>query len=421
MPRKITVRGAAVGGAVLAATALPGGASGGERELPLGPRSIDEHRVSRLIAPGLRLTRIRRGRAGTGRAWRINVLTINPSILGGRVTAGRSGGRLFRLSRTSSMAGRLGALAGVNGGYYAPGQGPTRGDPIGALAIGGRLLSEPLADRVALLIPRVRGRRMRIARLRFAGALAAGGERRLIDGVNRVRGRIPACGGRGGDRPTQRPNPALICTDPSELIVFSRAHGSRTRTRGGHEVVVERGVVTAVRAGGDAPIPRDGIVLSGSGRAGRFLRRTCPLGSRPRVSLTMLSGRRRVRAADYAAILSAGPRLLRRGRVRIEARREGYRGATFQSFVLGRSPRTVVGLRRDGRVLLATVDGRQRRSVGVTLPEAARMLRALGATEAMNLDSGGSTTMVVGRRVVNRPSDPNGERRVGNGLFVVPR
>jgi exopolysaccharide biosynthesis protein len=45
-------------------------------------------------------------------------------------------------------------------------------------------------------------------------------------------------------------------------------------------------------------------------------------------------------------------------------------------------------------------------------------MKALGARDALNLDGGGSTAMVVRGRVVNRPSDPGGERRVGDGVFV---
>jgi Phosphodiester glycosidase len=58
--------------------------------------------------------------------------------------------------------------------------------------------------------------------------------------------------------------------------------------------------------------------------------------------------------------------------------------------------------------------------VGATLRESALVMRALGAREAVNLDGGGSTTMVVRGRVVNRPSDPGGERAVSDGLFVLP-
>jgi exopolysaccharide biosynthesis protein len=87
-------------------------------------------------------------------------------------------------------------------------------------------------------------------------------------------------------------------------------------------------------------------------------------------------------------------------------------------------PRTAVGIDRDtGRVLLLVVDGRSSRSRGYTLVELARMMRSLGAEEALNLDGGGSSTMAgTGRRggevkVLNRPSDGS-ERRVADGIAV---
>jgi len=68
------------------------------------------------------------------------------------------------------------------------------------------------------------------------------------------------------------------------------------------------------------------------------------------------------------------------------------------------------------------VDGRQpERSVGMTIAELAALLAELGAVEAINMDGGGSTTMVVRDKVVNSPSDPAGERAVGDALLVLPR
>ena len=85
----------------------------------------------------------------------------------------------------------------------------------------------------------------------------------------------------------------------------------------------------------------------------------------------------------------------------------------------GRNPRTGIGLDSSGRVLLVTVDGRQDRSVGMTLSEFADLFRYLGATSALNLDGGGSTTMWARGQVVNRISDPS-ERPVGSAILVVP-
>jgi Phosphodiester glycosidase len=87
-----------------------------------------------------------------------------------------------------------------------------------------------------------------------------------------------------------------------------------------------------------------------------------------------------------------------------------------------RNPRTGVGLRADGTLLLVTVDGRQPKySVGMTLVEFATEFVRLGAVLAMNLDGGGSTTMVVNGRVINRPATTDGaERGVSTAVLVLP-
>ena len=97
-------------------------------------------------------------------------------------------------------------------------------------------------------------------------------------------------------------------------------------------------------------------------------------------------------------------------------------------FATSRHPRTAVGIANDGRrLLLAVVDGRQNPySDGMTLRELATLMLALGARDALNLDGGGSTALVYADpdsaralRVANRPSDPTGERAVGNALAIV--
>jgi hypothetical protein len=91
------------------------------------------------------------------------------------------------------------------------------------------------------------------------------------------------------------------------------------------------------------------------------------------------------------------------------------------SFAASRHPRTAVAVSRDEpRLWLVVVDGRQGDySTGMTLPELADLLEALGAEEALNLDGGGSSVMVVRGRAVNRPSDESGERPVVNALLLV--
>lgn len=95
----------------------------------------------------------------------------------------------------------------------------------------------------------------------------------------------------------------------------------------------------------------------------------------------------------------------------------------------GLNPRTAAGIARVGasqRLLLAVIDGRQPGySVGMTLRQTAELLQSLGAQRAINLDGGGSSAMIVREnttgalRVRNKPSDPTGERQVGNALAVL--
>ena len=90
---------------------------------------------------------------------------------------------------------------------------------------------------------------------------------------------------------------------------------------------------------------------------------------------------------------------------------------TCSGAICAPNPRTGIGLTADGRIVLVVVDGRQRPSTGMSLPAFASFFVRLGAVSAMNLDGGGSSTMVVKGQVVNRPSD-GFERSVPNALLV---
>jgi hypothetical protein len=88
-----------------------------------------------------------------------------------------------------------------------------------------------------------------------------------------------------------------------------------------------------------------------------------------------------------------------------------------------RHPRTAIGVTPSGLILMVVVDGRRKDSKGVTLVRLARIMQGLGASFAMNLDGGGSSTMVVkgkkgGLQVVNEPSDGS-QRKVSSAVLVI--
>jgi hypothetical protein len=184
-----------------------------------------------------------------------------------------SNGQVAEQETTSSMARRVGAVAGVNGGFWSGHRGVRGGDSVGALIIGGELISEPVDGRSALLIPRSPAARASVAALGFRGSVEIEGRKRHVDGINRLRGEVPNCGGRGGDYPTEHPQHNLVCSDASELVLLYPRFGPRTFTdRNGVESVVQGGAVTSTRDVGNSLIPRNGYVLSGDGDAGVFLR-----------------------------------------------------------------------------------------------------------------------------------------------------
>jgi len=84
----------------------------------------------------------------------------------------------------------------------------------------------------------------------------------------------------------------------------------------------------------------------------------------------------------------------------------------------GIAPRTVIGQRKDGAIILLVIDGRGASSLGATLKEAQEVIYKLGAINAMNLDGGKSTTMYYDGDIINTPSNSMGERSIPTAIIV---
>jgi hypothetical protein len=174
----------------------------------------------------------------------------------------------------------------------------------------------------------------------------------------------------------------------------------------------------APHAGGGTVLRRGGAVLAGSGAAAEVVRRLASsLG--PVTDLRVVEQFTPHRGR-LCTLVGGWPRLIVDGRSIADSvdRLEG----TFPRFSVTRHPRTAVGFSRDSATLyLVTVDGRSESSTGMSLAELAALLRSLGVYQGMNLDGGGSTTLVLRGQVVNHPSDSTGERTVGNALLITRR
>lgn len=144
---------------------------------------------------------------------------------------------------------------------------------------------------------------------------------------------------------------------------------------------------------------------------GRLMHLDMPLQNRPG---RPAEDRGRVRPWLVRDAVAAGPMLVQDSLVFIPVDEEVFFGTSIPNV----HPRTAIGYRSDGTLVALIVDGRQAQSRGVSLEELAAMMLDLGTVEALNLDGGGSSTLVVDGELVNRPNGDTYQRAVVSAISV---
>jgi exopolysaccharide biosynthesis protein len=223
-----------------------------------------------------------------------------------------------------------------------------------------------------------------LARIEIALAEDRSPARETVPSIARRRGAIAAVNGGFF---------ALADGAPQSILkVAGKLIGRTARARG----------AVAFTAGGRPPLLFDRVSVTGAPDAAVFQPR---LGSR---------------AADWAAApfaVSGAGLLIYEGRELTDWKDEQITAG----FDTTRHPRTMIGVDRRGEIWLVTVDGRQPwLSLGMTFSELKRLANRIGLYSALNLDGGGSTTMVVQGWVVNHPADETGPRKVSDAIVVLP-
>ncbi len=285
-------------------------------------------------------------------------------------------GKIPGREAVSGIVARAGGVAGINGSYFAP-----NGDLIGVTKMNGQVIGTTYYTRSAFGLKKD-GTPI-FGKISYNGTVTMGGVSVSVGGVDCERG-------------------------ADSLVIYNRAYGSSTGTNEyGREYVVRNGRVTDIRQN-DTPIPADGVVISVHGTVADELGGV-QVGDPVKITEDLGKG---WQDADF--IVGVGPRLVANGRVYMTADEEEFPA----DIRIGRAPRSAVGITKDGKYLLAVVDGRQSHSVGLTLTDWAKLLVKFGARDALNLDGGGSSDLVINGEVQNSPSDGQ-ERLVGDGLVLV--
>ena len=117
---------------------------------------------------------------------------------------------------------------------------------------------------------------------------------------------------------------------------------------------------------------------------------------------------------DVYEALHAGPILIKDSKIRVSVEEEVF----FNSPVAGVQPRSAVGYTDDNYLILIVIDGRQVNSRGVYLEELAIIMKKLGCTNALNLDGGGSSVLLVDEILMNRPYGSNSMRDIMSAISI---
>ncbi len=198
-----------------------------------------------------------------------------------------------------------------------------------------------------------------------------------------------------------------------DVVLFNEYYGASTKTnQWGREVKIRGNKVIEVSNKGNMKIEPGTMVVSAHGIANKYLLRGIAVGD----TVELVQGLN-VPVADKApTVMGGGPLILENGKVNVRSSEE----AIPRDIAVGSAPRTAIGLKKDGTVLVLVVDGRSINSKGLTLQELATYFLRLGACDAVNFDGGGSSVMAINGEVVNKPSDGH-ERPVSMALGLFPK
>lgn len=288
---------------------------------------------------------------------------------------------MHRLETVSSMAKRNNSLISINGSYFN--RTSSAPFPVGFIMIDGRVIYFSHTYRSAFGITRDGRPLFGYPRTKGSIYLTTTGEYFYLWGMNRNR-------------------------KADEAIVFTPEYGASSGTGyAEREIVVKNGVVQAIGKK-NMNIPGDGFVISLQGASMQYAN-MFKKGTPVKLYFVIESEWLNV----YNA-LTGGPLLLKNGSVVLGSTQYEQFGRSMNQ----RNPVTAVGSTPQGHLLFVVADGRRKNySVGLSYYELAEFMSSLGAVDAIAMDGGGSSTMVVEGKVVNRPSDGS-QRGVSNSLAV---
>jgi hypothetical protein len=335
------------------------------------------------ISKGVEYTKITRF---TSKGWlNFHVLKaeLNDNIMIDTLT-GKKG--ISATETLKDMAEETGSIAAVNGDFFSLSAPPFT---IGPIIKNSKLLSTPLDNNMGVLYFTKKGT-PRIHTLIWNGMVEIKGKQFPLGAVNK----------------------GYVL--PDKLTLYTPEWGLSTpgnsMYKGVVEIVVAGNRVMEIRKNmPGTKIPEKGFVLAGREKGADFLVENCKEGYTINLNIETFPELKNIMTA-----IGGGAVLVKKGEI-----------PHFSHNITGYHPRTAVGFSKDGRQMFMVVaDGRSKKSVGMTQEELARFMIELGSYYALNLDGGGSSTMVArppGQENLTILNTVSGSRprKILNGLGII--
>lgn len=323
-----------------------------------------------------KFTTVRSGKSATGLASVIRVDLNNPYVSLDVMTG--KGGNLTTRQSTGGMAAETGAVAAVNGDYFNTGG---EGAPIGGQVSGGVLVSTPSQLNGMYAFAVTKDRKPIIDEYTFEGMLTAeDGSQFPLSGVNKG-----AYNPEGGSSTYSHANAAYIYTDA--WTALERPKGSSTTPT---EVLVENDTITQISLDSALPVtvPKGAYILRTHGLAAQFVKAHLVVGQKLNSTYVLRSKttQQQLDPSTLQMMIGGHTILVNNGKASSFSR--------STSSIGGYRARTALGYSQDGRYVYVIAAEKNSNSAGLSLTELQSFMTNIGVWKGINLDGGGSTTMV---------------------------
>ena len=299
--------------------------------------------------------------------------SVNPYLKVKPQTASKQ--KLNSKATVRRIAQRGNGIVAINAGFFKP----QTGVPLGALMIDNKILSGPIYNRVGIAIFENEGKTsFKLDNINFdIKAINKGGEIK-IDNINQ---------------------PRMLST---YKLLYTKAWGefSPVAPKNCYNMLIENEKITKISAN-PIELSENKIVIQAPKETIQAIGKYKDVKIEINVQESL---------KDAKHIIGAGPYLVKDGEIFVD-----YKTEKFQA-IQGKNPRSAVGFNEDN-LIIVTVDGREKKSVGMTLFELAKLMKDLDCKEAMNFDGGSSSALYVNKKIVNSAINKEGIA-VSNALVI---